>query len=907
MESLFWGRMDWQDRTMRYNKQQGTNGFEWIWQGSRSLGKSAQIFAGNLFGTGGGGYASWFSFDGAGAQVNDDPAREDYNVDQWVDKFVQNALNQANHTLTEHQLWALGSDFQYQNADHWYRNLDKLIHYVNLNGTVNAFYSTPSIYVDEKKKWSGSYEVRADDIFPLADNSHNYWSGYFTSRPALKRQVRFATNVLDSARQLEILTRTTAAEVNMPLEKHSPPVGRSWTDSFEGTVGVATHHDGMSGTERQDVTDDYEMRISTAQKEVEAGVALSLAKLLGDPTTPLSHCHCHAQNDCLNISVCAATTEKDAFTIAAWNPRAHAATDVIRLPVSGAAWHLTDATGRTIPSQTVPLDERTLSLPQLYLNSYGLNASQAAAARAALANKADHLLLAAVPMPPLGLATFRATKSAADGASVAAATEVDAAAEAGMTTVENDMYSLSFDASTGLLSSITNKRSNVSTPLSISWGWYNSSVGGCTSYPSDVPKSRQLPPCSNQKSGAYIFRPNSSTLFYPGPAQKPTIEVVRGPMVTEVRQTFSAWATHVIRLFANTSHVELEWTAGPIPIDTPWEPPVAFDKKGAALPNNWGKEVVLKYASGLSASNTWYTDSNGKEMLKRVYNARGPTYPHVYNISEPVAGNYYPVNAMMSLDDGAHELAVLTDVSQAGASLQDGALEFMLHRRIQADDSRGVQEPLNETMCGCNDINAEPGQMGQHGHEGDGGCVCAGLTMRGRHLLIFDTLENVRAERRRLSEALNFPPLLGFTDAPPPKTAPTSFLNAALPPNVKLVTLTNNYADFHQGKLLLRLSHLYAVGEHPTLSLPVDVDLSTVFAKEGLRISGAEETTVTGSKQLAAGSTGGHVWTTHAATPAAAAEMAKIDAHAYAARVPFTYPKLTLRPMEVRTFLATFA
>jgi hypothetical protein len=43
MESLFWGRMDWQDRTMRYNKQQGTNGFEWIWQGSRSLGKSAQV------------------------------------------------------------------------------------------------------------------------------------------------------------------------------------------------------------------------------------------------------------------------------------------------------------------------------------------------------------------------------------------------------------------------------------------------------------------------------------------------------------------------------------------------------------------------------------------------------------------------------------------------------------------------------------------------------------------------------------------------------------------------------------------------------------------------------------------------------------------------------------------------
>ena len=93
--------------------------------------------------------------------------------------------------------------------------------------------------------------------------------------------------------------------------------------------------------------------------------------------------------------------------------------------------------------------------------------------------------------------------------------------------------------------------------------------------------------------------------------------------------------------------------------------------------------MVVKYASGLNSSGTWFTDSNGKEMVKRVLNKRGVTYPQAYNISEPVAGNYYPVNAMMSVDDGAHELAVLTDVSQAGASLADGELELMVHRRLQ--------------------------------------------------------------------------------------------------------------------------------------------------------------------------------------------------------------------------------
>jgi hypothetical protein len=55
-----------------------------------------------------------------------------------------------------------------------------------------------------------------------------------------------------------------------------------------------------------------------------------------------------------------------------------------------------------------------------------------------------------------------------------------------------------------------------------------------------------------------------------------------------------------------------------------------------------------------------------------------------------------PVNSMMSLDDGKTELAVVTDVSMGGSSMEDGSLELMVHRRCQADDSRGVQEPLNE-------------------------------------------------------------------------------------------------------------------------------------------------------------------------------------------------------------------
>lgn len=892
MESLFWGRTDYQDFNVRKNHSR----LEWVWQGSQSLGAGAQVFAGELYGGGGGGYGTWIGFDGANNQVQDDPSRHDYNVDKLVDQFIQAALSQDAHTQTNHQMWACGSDFQYQNADHWYRNLDKLIHYVNQNGTVNAFYSTPSFYVDQKKKIKSKWELRMDDIFPLADNAHNYWSGYFTSRPALKRQVRVATNFLGAARQLEVISGVTAAEVDTPTTRPSPPVGESWTDSLEGTIGVATHHDGMSGTERQDVANDYEMRISESHVEAEVGVAKSVEKIAGFPEGTLGHCNCNAYGaeDCLNMTVCSMTTGKDEFTVVAWNPLGQSGSQSIRVPVTGASWTVTDAaTGKAVAAQVSPIDDRTLQLPLLYLNKYKMSDAQQAAWKKQNSNKADHVLTMWVDLPAVGYSTFNVVHASSDAQAAPTAYPRTRSKEVGQETVSNGVYEITYDTSTGLLTSVTNVVSNITTDLSIQWGWYNSSVGGCTD-------GSTSPQCSPQKSGAYIFRPNSSTFFYPGDVQTPTIDVVQGDLVTEIRQTFSGWATHVIRLFKDQAFIEVEWTAGPIPIDTPWMPAVA-----AGEDNIWGKELVMRYSTSIKSAGTFYTDSNGREMIKRQYNARGPSYPPL-NVTEPVAGNYYPVNSMIALDDGCAEMAVITDVSQGGASLNDGELELMVHRRVQDDDSRGVQEPLNETMCGCNDIGAMPGQMGAHGREGDGGCECEGLTMRGRHWLIIDTIENVNQARRQAIESLSFPATLVFADkVVKPTQASFSSVAAELPANVKLMTLTDNYKSINSGRTMLRFAHLYSVGEHPKLSLPATIELATIFSKAGLKIASAEETSVTGNQAPVSEKP---QWDTF--YPNSAVEKQINEFKPYETRTPFNPadPKLsvTLRPMELRTFYVTF-
>ncbi len=65
---------------------------------------------------------------------------------------------------------------------------------------------------------------------------------------------------------------------------------------------------------------------------------------------------------------------------------------------------------------------------------------------------------------------------------------------------------------------------------------------------------------------------------------------------------------------------------------------------------HYGPQVITRYATrGFSTDSTWYTDSQGQEMQKRRYNYR-PTWP--LNVTEPVAGNYYPMNSAAFLRSG---------------------------------------------------------------------------------------------------------------------------------------------------------------------------------------------------------------------------------------------------------------
>eukprot|EP01018_Ginkgo_biloba_P017376 Gb_01737 [translate_table: standard] len=124
-----------------------------------------------------------------------------------------------------------------------------------LDGRVNALYSTPSIYTDAIHAVNEAWPVKVDDFFPYADSENAYWTGYFTSRPAVKGYVRMLSGYYlwhdkheQAARQLEFLVGRNSSGPN--------------TGYLADALAIAQHHDAVSGTEKQHTADDYAKRLS---------------------------------------------------------------------------------------------------------------------------------------------------------------------------------------------------------------------------------------------------------------------------------------------------------------------------------------------------------------------------------------------------------------------------------------------------------------------------------------------------------------------------------------------------------------------------------------------------------------------------------------------------------------------
>ncbi|KAJ9703748.1 hypothetical protein PVL29_005156 [Vitis rotundifolia] len=740
-DSVHFARIDYQDRA----KRKEDKSLEVIWRGSKTFGSTSQIFTNafpvhysppNGFG---------FEIDDSSIPVQDNPHLFDYNVEQRVNDFVAAALVQANVTRTDHIMWTMGDDFQYQYAETWFKQMDKLIHYVNKDGRVNALYSTPSMYVDAKHATNEEWPLKTDDYFPYADRINAYWTGYFTSRPALKRYVRMLSGYYLAARQIEFLAGRSSTGPN--------------TFSLGDALGIAQHHDAVTGTAKQHTTNDYAKRLAIGASECQL----------------------------LNISFCPPTEEDipegKSLVVVAYNPLGWKRTDFVRVPVNDADFVVQDSTGNTIEAQYVKVDNVTINLRNFYIKAY-LGRSPK--------NVPKFWLLFQVSVPPLGWNTYFISKASGKESSRSGYITVMDSPHNESIEVGPGSLKMSFSSTTGQLERMFDSKTGVDLPIQQSYLWYGSSDGGLDSQP----------------SGAYIFRPNGAPPTVV--SRSVPLKVMRGPLVDEVHQQFSPWIYQVTRLYKDKDHAEVEFTIGPIPVD-----------------DSVGKEVITRMTANMVTNKVFYTDSSGRDFLKRVRDYREDWS---LSVNQPEAGNYYPINLGIFTTDKKSEFSVLVDRATGGSSIKDGQVELMLHRRMIFDDSRGVGEALDEITCVEN--------------------TCEGLTVRGNYYMSINLLGDGAQWRRTTGQEIYSPLLLAFTHENSESWTTSDLMksssmepNYSLPLNVAVIALqvivsndSRIYSlslslslafvlqELDDGSVLLRLKHLYEASE--------DVEYSTMSKVE---------------------------------------------------------------------------
>ncbi|CAN1243882.1 Probable alpha-mannosidase At5g13980 [Linum perenne] len=797
-DSLFFGRIDYQDREKRKDEKS----LETVWQGSKSL-PGLQIFAG-AFPTN---YEPppgdfYFEVNDASPVVQDNINLFDYNVPERVNDFVAAAMWQANITRANHVMFTMGTDFKYQYATSWFRQMDKLIHYVNMDGRVNALYSTPSIYTDAKHSAKETWPLKTEDFFPYADRANGFWTGYFSSRPALKRYVRAMSGYYLAARQLEFFKGRSNAGPN--------------TDSLADAMAIAQHHDAVTGTEKQHVANDYAKRLAIGYAEAEKVAANSLSCL--------SEVHSHAG--------CQSATTKFEQIVLVYNSLGWLRDEVIQLPVISDDVIVHDPEGKEVEAQLVPLVDAYLSLRNFHVKAYMGTTP---------AGNPKFWLTFRVSVPPFGFSSYTISSAKIAGAhsTKSAAYKSERSWKSIVELGQGDLK-LTRSSLQGKPSGYSNSRSSVKEQVHQSFSFY----GGYNGTKDKSPKN----------GGAYIFRPNGT---YPiQPAKQVPLMVIRGPVVEEIHEQINPWIYQVTRLYKGKEHVEVEFIVGPIPID-----------------DGIGKEVATQITTSMKTNKTFYTDSNGRDFIKRIRDYRSDWN---LEVTEPVAGNYYPINLGIYAKDDKKELSVLVDRALGGGSIKDGQIELLLHRRLLLDDSRGVAEALNETVC----IDDK----------------CSGLTIQGKYYYRIDPIGEGAKWRRSFGQQIFSPLLLAFTEEDGDKWTNshiTTFSGLApsysLPDNVAVITLQ----ELDDAKVLLRLAHLYEVGEDKDLSVKATVELTKLFP--GKKIGQVVEMSLSANQEKAEMEKKRLVWKPESSTSSLFEGRRR--------RIDYAKLEVDLLPMEIRTFL----
>ena len=126
-----------------------------------------------------------------------------FNYKERIAEMYEWVSHMKDHYRTKHLLIPMGGDFFYKNAHKIFINTDRLIKYFNEEyDDFKLIYSTPGEYIKAVHESGATFPVKYEDQLPYADWPFAYWTGFYSSRPVSKGNIRQLDRYVEHNNQL---------------------------------------------------------------------------------------------------------------------------------------------------------------------------------------------------------------------------------------------------------------------------------------------------------------------------------------------------------------------------------------------------------------------------------------------------------------------------------------------------------------------------------------------------------------------------------------------------------------------------------------------------------------------------------------------------------------------------------
>ncbi|XP_052003302.1 epididymis-specific alpha-mannosidase [Xyrauchen texanus] len=713
-------------------------------------------------------------------------------VEPYAQTMVDNIKQRAQWFKTNHVLWPWGCDKQFYNASVQFINMDVLMKYINTHSDkygVTVEYATLKDYFQAVHWTNLSWDVRGSkDFLPYSTEPFQAWTGFYASRNVLKGVARRASSLLYAAESL-----FTRYHITYP----DGPVQREWAldklKALRWAVSEVQHHDGITGTESPKVADMYMQHLIQAMmgaKELLAAIFLLPQSL-------------KSSDDIHHPPQTRPTSENMDFGkvpeqhIIVYNPLAWNISTYINVSVPYAMAVVLDDDGKAVPAQIQQSMESSseydlffiVELGGLQYRKYVVQFPQSHCETAS-ACEATHVARV-VKFKRKNVSQWKRTGKT-------------------LIPVLNECYKLMFDQETNLLHSITDRIEKRRIRVQQDF-WEYEANGDIRSGPI---------------SDNYIFTANGLAI----PAYKSVaIEIVPGKIVYEIRQYF-------YREENDKNHTYSVVTRVPVGFQSRL-PCHRLEQSYIVGPLDVNRETVFRTRTSLQNNRTLFTDNNGYQMMKRT---------HKNFVNNTVARNYYPMVRAAYIEDDSSRVMFLSERAHGVASLNQGQLEVMLHRRLW----NNMEWNLDYNLTLNDSSVVQPVLWLMVGSTAAISSIYQQEALELQHRPVVMPIDKPQ-KPWKMGEEFSGP----------------SIQPVVLPQNLHLQTLSIpgwNYSPSHTehlqnlnsgeerkseidfDRILLRITHLYEEGDDPILSKPSTINLKEVMWGIG-EVTEVQERSLTGT------------------------------------------------------------